>query len=153
MIDMTDMPQVLVLRELLAHWLSEIPASVLYPTCLIGGLLLGHGYFHALKRAAELIVRQTNPMLGVLLTLGRLALMTLGLLLAVQAGATALLVTLIGILIAQARHMRKPPPDSLRPDNLRQGSLRPDKLRSDELRSDELKAGTHPPGKPRETQS
>lgn len=87
--------------------LSALPLSVALPACFLGGLALGYAYFHAVRRTADLIVSQGHPVLGLALTLGRLALLVVGFYLAVQAGWAALLAALAGVLCAKALILRR----------------------------------------------
>ncbi|SNR63699.1 N-ATPase, AtpR subunit [Puniceibacterium sediminis] len=90
--------------------LSALPLSVTLPACFLGGLAIGYVYFRALRHTAELIVSQGSPLLGLALTLGRLALLTAAFYVAVLAGGFALLAALAGVLCAKAvmlRHARR----------------------------------------------
>jgi hypothetical protein len=75
--------------------------------CFIGGLLLGYGYFSALRKTAKLIVDHGHPALGLGLTLGRLALLGAGFYIAVLASGLALLAALAGVLCAKALILRQ----------------------------------------------
>lgn len=87
--------------------LPLLPLPVTLGVCFLGGLLLGHAYFHALRKTADLIVGGGSPVLGLVLTVGRLAVLGCGLYLAVQCGGFALLTTLGGILVAKALALRR----------------------------------------------
>jgi len=81
--------------------LAALPLPLLLPVCFLGGLLLGYLYFRALRETANLIVSHGHPLLGMILTLGRLALLCVGFYLAVLAGGLALLAALAGVLGAK----------------------------------------------------
>jgi hypothetical protein len=81
--------------------LAALPLALTLPVAFIGGLLLGLVYFRAVRLTADLIVGQKNPLLGLALALGRLALLGVGLYVAVLAGAPALLAALAGVLLAK----------------------------------------------------
>ncbi len=87
--------------------LSILPLSVVLPVCFLGGLVLGYGYFLALRETARLIVSQGHPLLGLALTLGRLALLCAGFYLAVLEGGLALLAALVGVLAARTLMLRR----------------------------------------------
>lgn len=87
--------------------LSALPLSVILPACFLGGLALGYVYFRAMRQTANLIVSQGHPVLGLALTLGRMALLCAGFFLAVQAGAVALLAMLAGVLCAKYLMLRQ----------------------------------------------
>lgn len=76
------------------------------PSSFLAGLLLGYGYFAALRATAKLITAQGQPLLGIGLTLGRLALITAGFTLAALQGALPLLAALAGLLCAKALMLR-----------------------------------------------
>ncbi len=82
--------------------LSTLPLFITLPSCFLGGLFIGYGYFLALRETARLIVREGQPMLAIALTLGRLSLLASGFFLAVLAGGLALLAALAGVLCAKA---------------------------------------------------
>jgi hypothetical protein len=86
--------------------LHIVPLYLTLPLCFLGGLLIGLVYFQALRRTADLIVRGGNPLLGLALALGRLALLGAGLYVAVLFGALALLAALAGVLCAKAVMLR-----------------------------------------------
>ncbi len=75
---------------------------------LVGGVLLGLIYFRAVKITADLIVAGKRPVIAIALTLGRLGLMGAGLVLALQAGAIAVLAALVGVLIGRSLTLRRP---------------------------------------------
>jgi F1F0 ATPase subunit 2 len=87
--------------------LSTLPLPVTLPVCFLGGLVLGYIYFRAVRETANLIVTQGHPLLGLALTLGRMAVLCAGFYLAVQAGGLALLVALAGVLAAKALMLRQ----------------------------------------------
>lgn len=87
--------------------LSTIPAHISLPVCFLGGLIVGYGYFRALRETANLIVREGSPLMGLALTLGRLSLLATGFFLAVLAGGFALLAALAGVLCAKALMLRR----------------------------------------------
>jgi len=87
--------------------LSTLPLFITLPTCFLGGLFIGYGYFRALRETTNLIVREGQPLLGVALTLGRLSLLTSGFFIAVLAGGLALLAALAGLLCARALMLRR----------------------------------------------
>jgi hypothetical protein len=82
--------------------LTALPLSVTLSACFLGGLALGYAYFLALRKTADLIVSGGHPMLGLALTLGRLAFLAAGFYLAVLAGGLALIAALAGVLVAKA---------------------------------------------------
>lgn len=81
--------------------LEALPLSLTLPVSFIGGLLIGLVYFRALRLTADLIVGHGNPLLGLALALGRLALLGVGFYVAVLAGGLALLAALAGVLMAK----------------------------------------------------
>ncbi|MDF1856560.1 ATP synthase subunit I [Pseudooceanicola sp.] len=85
----------------------DLPLIPLLPACFVAGLILGYAYFAALRHTAGLIVKGGQPLLGLALTFGRLALLGGGFWLAVQAGALALLTALAGVLGAKAVILRR----------------------------------------------
>ena len=87
--------------------LAALPLALTLPVSFIGGLLLGFVYFRAMRMTADLIVGQGNPLLGLALALGRLALLGLGFYLAVLAGALPLLAALAGVLAIKFLMVRK----------------------------------------------
>jgi phosphatidylserine synthase len=96
--------------------------SVLLPVCLLAGMALGYGYFRTLRMTTELVVTRGHPLWVVALTLARLGLMVVGLHVAVQAGALALLATLAGILITKGLMVHRPssPPSHSTTDGVTQ---------------------------------
>ena len=82
--------------------LSGVPLFILLPICFVAGLLIGYGYFRALRATADLIVQEGQPLMGLALTLGRLSLLVTGLFIAVLIGGLALLATFSGVLCAKA---------------------------------------------------
>lgn len=87
--------------------LSLVPLFLVLTLCFLGGLAVGYAYFRALRATADLIVGGGSVLLGLGLTLGRFAGLGLGLYLAVQGGALALLAALAGILSAKALMLRR----------------------------------------------
>ncbi|WP_377278099.1 ATP synthase subunit I [Rhizobium sp. R86522] len=90
--------------------LAIFPLPLLLALCFLGGLVLGYVYFRALRETANLIVSQGHPLLAMILTLGRLALLCAGFYLAVLAGGFALLAALAGVIGAKGlmlRHSRR----------------------------------------------
>jgi len=83
------------------------PLFLTLPASLGGGVLLGLVYFLAVKMTADLIVTGTRGSLTIALILGRLGLLVAGLILALQAGALALVATLFGILAGRAMTIRR----------------------------------------------
>ncbi|PIP97289.1 MAG: hypothetical protein COW75_07055 [Rhodobacterales bacterium CG18_big_fil_WC_8_21_14_2_50_71_9] len=77
------------------------------PLCFLGGLLLGLVHFSALRATAALIVGGGSALLGLVLTLGRVALLGAGLCAAAQGGALALLAAAAGVLVARALMLRR----------------------------------------------
>ncbi|WP_085877723.1 N-ATPase subunit AtpR [Roseisalinus antarcticus] len=77
------------------------------PLFLVGGVLLGLGYFAALQATAALIVGGGAPLVALGLTLARLAALGAGLLLAVQWGALALLATAAGVVLGRMAMLRQ----------------------------------------------
>ncbi len=75
--------------------------------CYIGGLLLGFGYFKALRLTTDLIVTNRQPIVGIAMTIGRLGLICTGFYAIVQIGALALLAALTGVLSAKALILRQ----------------------------------------------
>jgi len=80
---------------------------VTLPVCFLGGIVLGYAYFRAMRATADLIVSRGHPLLGLALTLGRLALLGTGFYLAVLWGGVALLAALAGVLVAKALILRQ----------------------------------------------
>jgi Cu/Ag efflux pump CusA len=87
--------------------LAALPLSLTLPICFLAGLVLGYAYFRAVRETADLIVGQGPLLLGLALTLGRLALLCAGFYLAVQAGGLALLAALAGVLCAKTVMLRQ----------------------------------------------
>ena len=81
--------------------LAALPLFLTLPVFFIGGLLIGLVYFRALRLTADLIVGRGNPLLGLALALGRLALLGVGFYIAVLTGGLALLAALAGVLMAK----------------------------------------------------
>ncbi|MEH6646738.1 N-ATPase subunit AtpR [Sulfitobacter sp.] len=93
--------------------LTTLPLSVTLPTGFLGGLIIGYGYFRALRETTNLIVGEGAPLKALALTLGRLSLVGTGFFIAVLAGGAPLLAALAGLLCAKAlmmRQMRKEAP-------------------------------------------
>lgn len=86
---------------------STLPLFIMLPSCFLGGLFIGYGYFRALRATTNLIVHEGQPLLGLALTLGRLSLLATGFFIAVLAGAPALLATFAGVLCAKFLMLNK----------------------------------------------
>lgn len=84
-----------------------LPLHLLLPVCFLGGLVIGYVYFRALRETADLIVSRGHPLLAMILTLGRLALLCAGFYLAVLAGGVALLAALAGVIGAKGLMLRQ----------------------------------------------
>lgn len=84
-----------------------LPLDLLLPVCFLGGLVIGYVYFRALRETADLIVSRGHPLLAMILTLGRLALLCAGFYLAVLAGGVALLAALAGVIGAKGLMLRQ----------------------------------------------
>jgi len=78
------------------------PLFIALPTSFGGGVLLGLIYFRSVQMTADLIVTGTRGALAIALILGRLGLLVAGCILALQAGALALVAMLAGILTGRA---------------------------------------------------
>lgn len=87
--------------------LAALPPDILVPACFLGGILLGYGYFCALRETTKLIVSQAPPLLALVLTFGRLVVLSAGLYLAVLGGGFALIAALAGVLCAKALMLRQ----------------------------------------------
>lgn len=87
--------------------LSALPLLVTLPVAFLGGLALGYAYFLALRETANVIVAQRHPLLALALTLGRVALLGVGLYGAVLVGGVALLAALAGVLCIKAVVIRQ----------------------------------------------
>lgn len=87
--------------------LSGLPSHIALPIGFVAGLLLGHGYFRALRVTTALIVAQGHPLLGLALTVGRLAMLVAGFYVAVQVSGYALLAALAGVVCAKARMLSR----------------------------------------------
>lgn len=87
--------------------LSDLPVFLTLPGGFLAGLVLGYGYFRALRETANLIVHAGQPLLGLALTMGRLSLLAAGFYIAVLAGGLVLLATLAGVLCAKALMLRR----------------------------------------------
>jgi len=87
-------------------WLHSGPLLLLIPLCFAGGLVVGVGYFRALRLTTDLIVGGGSPLPALVLTAGRLAVLGAGLFLAVLAGGPTLLAALARILAAKALTVR-----------------------------------------------
>lgn len=73
----------------------------------LGGIVLGYTYFRAVREMVNLIVSHGHPLLGLALTLGRMALLGAVFYVAALAGALALLATLAGVLSAKTLMLRQ----------------------------------------------
>jgi 4-hydroxybenzoate polyprenyltransferase len=87
-------------------FLATLPLPATLALCFPGGLLLGYGYFHALRKTTDLIVGGGSALFGVALTFGRLAALGAGFYLAVLLGGFALLAALAGVICAKALMLR-----------------------------------------------
>ncbi len=87
--------------------LAALPLLATLPTAFLAGLALGYIYFRALRQTADAIVAQGRPLFALALTLGRVALLGLGLYGAVLMGGLALLAVLAGVLCAKAVMIRQ----------------------------------------------
>ena len=87
--------------------LTTLPLLVTLPVSFLGGLLIGYGYFRALLETTNLIVGEGPPLKALALTLGRLALVTVGFFVAVLVGGPALLAALAGLICAKSLMMRR----------------------------------------------
>lgn len=87
--------------------LSLVPLPFILTVCFLGGVVLGYAYFRALRATADLIVGGGSVLLGLGLTLGRIAALGAGLYLAVLGGALALLAALAGVLCAKVLLIRQ----------------------------------------------
>jgi len=87
--------------------LNTIPLFVLLPVCFLGGLLIGYGYFHALRETANLIVNGGEPLRAIALTLGRISLLATGFFIAVLLGGLVLLAAFAGVLCAKWIMLRR----------------------------------------------
>lgn len=87
--------------------LAPLSPLLILPLFFLGGALLGHVYFRALRETAALIVQGGSPVLAVGLTLGRAALIGAGLWVAAMAGAPALLAAAAGVLVARTLMLRR----------------------------------------------
>ena len=76
------------------------------PACFLGGLALGHVYFLMLRGTADLIMGRGRPLVALLLTSGRFALLAAGLYLAVLTGGLGILAALAGIVCVKALVLR-----------------------------------------------
>lgn len=81
---------------------SALLPAMLLPACFVGGLVVGHGYFHALRATTDLILHEGKPMMALVLTFGRMSLLATAFFMAVLAGGAALLATFTGVLCAKA---------------------------------------------------
>lgn len=87
--------------------LTTLPLFVLLPVCFLGGLLVGYGYFRALRETAKIIVNGGEPLRAIALTLGRVSLLATGFFMAVLLGGLALLAAFAGVLCAKWIMLRK----------------------------------------------
>jgi len=87
--------------------LSGLSLFILLPSSFLAGLVIGYGYFRALRATADLIVHEGQPLMGLALTLGRLSLLVTGFFIAVLIGGLALLATFAGVLCAKALMLYK----------------------------------------------
>ncbi len=84
-----------------------LPPLGLLVLCFLGGIVLGLGYFLALRETARLIVTGGPPLRAVVLTLGRVFVLVAGFCVAVMLGGPALLAALAGVLAAKWALVRK----------------------------------------------
>ena len=82
------------------------PALVLAAAMAAGGLVLGLGYFMALRRTADLYRAGRSRIEARLLTFGRIAAIVVFLVLAARLGALPLLTTFLGFLVARGIALR-----------------------------------------------
>jgi hypothetical protein len=78
------------------------PALTLAAAMAAGGLVLGLGYFAALRRTADLYCTGRSRLEPALLTLGRIAAIVVFMVLAAKLGALPLLTAFLGFLMARA---------------------------------------------------
>ncbi|MBY8975877.1 hypothetical protein KHP62_08680 [Rhodobacteraceae bacterium NNCM2] len=83
------------------------PLFVIVPVSLVAGVLLGSLYFRAVRLCAELLVTGRAPLVAIALTIGRFAVMVGCFLIAVQAGAVAVLALLGGVMLGRKYAMRE----------------------------------------------
>lgn len=86
---------------------QALPLYVTLPGGFLAGLVLGFAYFRALRATVGLLVGGRHPLLGLALTLSRLAMLAAGFYLAVRVGGLALLAALAGVLCAKAVMLRR----------------------------------------------
>lgn len=86
---------------------QALPLYVVLPACFAGGLALGFAYFRVLRVTVDLLLRGHNPLLGLALTLGRLAVIGIGFYLVVRIGGLALLAAFAGVLVAKMVMLRQ----------------------------------------------
>ena len=86
---------------------STLPMPLVLALCFLGGVLLGFAYFRALRVTTDLLVRGRSPLLGLALTLGRLAALGCAFYLAVRIDGLALLAALTGLLVAKVVTLRR----------------------------------------------
>lgn len=82
--------------------LAALPPAVLLPACFVGGVVIGHGYFRALRATTDMILKEGKPLMALTLTLGRMSMLATALFIAVLAGGLALLAAFAGVLCAKA---------------------------------------------------
>ncbi len=82
--------------------LSTLPHQFSVPTGFLIGLLLGYGYFCALRQTTILIVTKGHPLMALALTFSRLAMLVVVLYVTALIGALALVAALAGVLCAKA---------------------------------------------------
>jgi hypothetical protein len=73
----------------------------------LGGMLMGFGYFHALRATAYLIVCAGRPLHALALTLARVCVLVSGFYIAVHLGGPVLLAMFAGLLCARAVMLRQ----------------------------------------------
>lgn len=86
--------------------LSALPHYVSIPLGFIIGLLLGYGYFCALRKTTIMIVTTGYPLMALALTFSRLAMLVAVLYATALIGGPALVAALMGVIFAKAWMLR-----------------------------------------------
>lgn len=86
--------------------LSNLPHYVSVPLGFLIGLLLGYGYFCALRKTTIVIVTTGNPLMALALTFSRLAMLVAILYATALIGGPALVAALFGIIFSKAWMLR-----------------------------------------------